>query len=199
MANGQRFAKLRGATSSPQTRKAGNGAPLERGHPVDKRIVTGLPAGVIPYNRADGVQNFVRKISEATPMQLVETERSGVSGMLLKDLARQINIPVLRLYDIVGVPKATAEKKASGNGVVRGAGGQAAISIARLLGIAQTIVGNSTLREAKDFDTARWLGEWIELPQASLGGHKPADLLDTPTGFNAVAKVLGAIESGAFV
>ncbi|MEO8188658.1 MAG: antitoxin Xre/MbcA/ParS toxin-binding domain-containing protein, partial [Burkholderiaceae bacterium] len=129
----------------------------------------------------------------------VETERSGVSGILLKDLARQINISVLRMYDIVGVPKATAEKKASENGVIGGAGGQAAIGIARLIGIAQAIVDNSTASEAEDFDAAQWLGRWIELPQPALGGRKPADLLDTPTGINVVARVLGAIESGAFV
>lgn len=174
------------------------GAPADDRH-VGKGTINGRAAGVIAYKRADGVQSFVRKISEATPMQLVETERSGVSGILLKDLARQINISVLRLYDIVGVPKATAEKKAAEDGVIGGAGGQAAIGIAKLLGIAQAIVANSTARAAKDFDAARWLGEWIELPQPSLGGRKPADLLDTPTGVNVVARVLGAIESGAFV
>ena len=132
-------------------------------------------------------------------MQLVEVERTGVSGGLLKDMAREINIPVLRFYDIVGVPKATAEKKAAENGVIAGAGGQAAIGMARLLGIAQTIVDNSTAAQAKGFDAAQWLGRWIELPQPALGGRKPADLLDTPTGANVVARILGAIASGAFV
>lgn len=85
------------------------------------------------------------------------------------------------------------------NGVIAGAGEQAAIGMARLLGIAQAIVDNSTAAQAKGFDAARLLGRWIEIPQPALGGRKPADLLDTPTGVNAVARVLGAIESGAFV
>jgi len=161
--------------------------------------VNGRPSQVISYKRSEGVQRFVRAIRNATPMQLVEVERTGVSGVLLKDMARQINIPVLRLYDIVGVPKATAEKKASENEVIAGAGGQAAIGMARLLGIAQAIVDNSTSALARDFDAAQWLGRWIELPQPALGGRRPADLLDTPTGINVVARVLGAIESGAFV
>lgn len=67
----------------------------------------------------------------------------------------------------------------------------------KLLGIAQDIVANSTAPEAKVFDAAKWLGQWIERPQPSLGGRKPADLIDTPTGVEMVARLLGAIESGA--
>jgi uncharacterized protein (DUF2384 family) len=31
-----------------------------------------------------------------------------------------------------------------------------------------------------------------------LGGRRPADLLDTPTGVEVVARLLGSLESGAF-
>jgi len=184
----ERPAKVSGVGRQRRTKTDAGGGP-----------VNGRPSQVISYKRSEGVQRFVRAIRNATPMQLVEVERTGVSGVLLKDMARQINIPVLRLYDIVGVPKATAEKKASENEVIAGAGGQAAIGMARLLGIAQAIVDNSTSALARDFDAAQWLGRWIELPQPALGGRRPADLLDTPTGINVVARVLGAIESGAFV
>ena len=51
---------------------------------------------------------------------------------------------------------------------------------------------------APGFDAARWLGQWIEQPQAALGGQKPADLLDTPTGLSVVARLLGALASGAY-
>ena len=166
---------------------------------VSQKSVNGRELQSISSKRSEGVQRFVRQIRDATPMQLVAVERAGVSGGLLKDMAREINIPVLRFYDIVGVPKATAEKKAAENGVIAGAGGQAAIGMARLLGIAQTIVDNSTAAQARGFDAAQWLGRWIELPQPALGGRKPADLLDTPTGANVVARILGAIASGAFV
>lgn len=132
-------------------------------------------------------------------MQLVETERAGISGMLLKDMAREINVSVLRLYEIVGVAKATAEKKIAENGIVSGAGGQAAIGLARLLGIAHDMVDNSTASAARGFDAAQWFGKWIEVPQPALGGRKPADLLDTPTGVNVVARILGALQSGAYV
>lgn len=46
---------------------------------------------------------------------------------------------------------------------------------------------------------SRWLGEWIRKPQPALGGRKPEELLDTPTGLDAVMHVLGAIQSGVSV
>ena len=99
---------------------------------------------------------------------------------------------------MLGVPKATAEKKAASGEVLSGSGGQAAIGMAKLLGVAQAIVANSTATDAQNFDSAAWLGQWLERPQAALGGRKPADLIDTPTGIEVVARLLGAIESGAY-
>ena len=142
---------------------------------------------------------FVAKIRGATPMQLVDVERNGVGGRLLKDIALTMNIPASRFFSMIGVPKATAEKKASGNQAIAGAAGQAALGVVRLLGIAESMVENSTAKEARQFDAGKWLGQWIERPQPALGGKKPADLLDTPTGVEVVARVLGAMESGAYL
>lgn len=131
-------------------------------------------------------------------MQLIETERKGMAGVLVKDLARRMGIPAQRMFAILGVPKATAEKKVAAGEMLVGAGGHAALGLVRLLGVAQAIVADSTAPEAADFDAARWLGRWIETPQPALGGRLPADLIDTPTGHEVVARLLGAIESGAY-
>jgi putative toxin-antitoxin system antitoxin component (TIGR02293 family) len=153
----------------------------------------------ISYDPAEGVKRFVEKIREATPIQLVEIERQGIGGRLLKDIATELDIPTSHFFNIIGVPKATAEKKASSNAVLAGAGGQAALGMVKLIGIAQSIVDNSTADEARDFDAAKWLGQWIERPQPALGGKKPAEILDTPTGIEIVSRLLGAIESGAYL
>ena len=152
----------------------------------------------IAYGRAAGFEAFVQQIGRATPMELVLTERAGVHARLIKDLARNLDIPASRLFAILGVPKATAEKKVAADEVIGGQGGHAVLGVVRLLGIAKALVANSTAVEAADFDAAKWLGRWIEVPQPSLGGRKPAELLDTPTGVEIVARVLGAIESGAY-
>jgi putative toxin-antitoxin system antitoxin component (TIGR02293 family) len=153
---------------------------------------------VVAYRSTKGVDDYVRQVARATPLELVEIERQGVLGSFIKDLSRRMEIPSSRIFTILGVPKATAEKKAAAGEKVEGRGGQAAIGMVRLLGIAQEIVANSTAAEAKTFDATKWLGQWIERPQPALGGRKPADLLDTPTGVELVARLLGSLESGAY-
>lgn len=155
-------------------------------------------ARAIMYRRSKGVDDFVSRVATATPMELVEAEREGVVGIFVKDMSKAMDIPAIRMFDILGVPKATAEKKAAAGEVIKGSGGRAALGLARLLGIAQSIVMNSKAPEAKDFDSAKWLGQWLERPQPALGGRKPADLIDTPTGVEVVARLLGSIESGAY-
>jgi putative toxin-antitoxin system antitoxin component (TIGR02293 family) len=153
---------------------------------------------VILYQRNKGVDAYVRAVSGATPMEIVAIERQGVQGIFIKDLSKRMDLATSRFFAILGVPKATAEKKAAAGELVSGSGGQAAIGMIKLLGIAQDIVENSKAPEAKGFDAAKWLGQWIERPQPSLGGRKPADLIDTPTGVEVVARLLGSIESGAY-
>lgn len=145
-----------------------------------------------------GVDEYVRQVALATPMQIVEIERGGVVGSLVKDLSKRMEIPASRMFTILGVAKATAEKKAATGQTIAGSGGHAAVGLVKLLGIAQGIVANSTAKEAEGFDVAKWLGQWIERPQPSLGGRKPADLLDTPTGIDVVARLLGSSESGSY-
>ncbi len=172
--------------------------------PTAVKVIVGRKAAaakdnyVVAYHRAKGVDDFVRRVARATPLQMVEIERRGVAGRFLKDLAKRMDIPAVRVFDMLGVPKATAEKKSSTGDVVSGSAGQAAIGMAKLIGIVQDIVAHSTAQQAKGFDAAKWLGQWLDRPQPSLGGRKPAELIDTPTGVEVVARLLGAIESGAY-
>jgi putative toxin-antitoxin system antitoxin component (TIGR02293 family) len=148
--------------------------------------------------RKGGVLAYVRSVQQASPMELVRLELQGVQGAFIKDLSKSMDLPASRVFSILGVPKATAEKKAAAGEFLRGSGGQSAIGMIRLLGIAQDLVDSSTAIEAQDFDAAKWLGRWIETPQPALGGLKPADVIDTPTGVAMVARVLGSHQSGAY-
>jgi putative toxin-antitoxin system antitoxin component (TIGR02293 family) len=154
---------------------------------------------ILTYSpRKGGVDAYVRSVRQAAPMEIVRLERQGVQGRFIKDLSKSMGLASSRVFSILGVPKATAEKKAAAGEFVTGRGGQSAVGMIKLLGIAQDMVENSTATEAKNFDTAKWLGQWIETPHPALGGHKPADFIDTPTGVAIVARVLGAIQSGAY-
>lgn len=159
--------------------------------PAHQRVDQG---GVLAYT-PERLDVFVRGVNQAPPMQLLETERAGVDAAFLGDLAKRMDVSYSHLAETVGIPKATAARKLARNERIDGA---AAIALARLLAIANEIVEDSTAPEAKKFNTAKWLGQWIERPQPALGGRKPSELLDTPTGVSMVTKLLGAIRSGAY-
>ena len=69
---------------------------------------------------------------------------------------------------------------------------------ATVLTSAEQLIQNSTAEEANSFDTARWLEEWLDLPQPALCGQTPSELLDAPTGVETVLRILGSIESGSY-
>ncbi|HWH40640.1 MAG TPA: antitoxin Xre/MbcA/ParS toxin-binding domain-containing protein [Usitatibacter sp.] len=145
------------------------------------------------------VSHYVARLQRATSLDLVQMEREGVPGALIKNIGLRINVPMQRLYDMLGAPKATMERKAASNKPVTGAVGQSALGLVKLLARAESMVAESTSPGAKGFDTARWLGEWLETPQPALGGRRPAEMLDTPTGVAIVEKTLGALASGSYL
>lgn len=153
----------------------------------------------VAYRASKGIGDFILQVSYASPLEIVEIERKGVPATFFKELSKTMEIPAGRIFHIVGLPKATVSRKVSSGGVIAGSGGQAAIGMAKLIAKAQEIAANSTEKDAAGFDAAKWLGKWIERPQPALGGRPPADLLDTPTGLEIVTKLLGAMESGAYL
>lgn len=153
---------------------------------------------LISYKASRGVDGFVQEVRAATPFQIVETERHGIAGPFVKDLSKRLNIPASQMFRILGLPKATAEKKAATGESITGSAGQSAIGVVKLLGLAQDIVADSKAEDAKGFDAGRWLGVWLEHPQPALGGRRPSELLDTPTGLEVVTRLLGSLRSGAY-
>lgn len=186
--------------ASPQGSAYGVATRVEAARAGTSGRITGhnVPDVVIRYAPEKGVIFFAKRVARATPMEAVEIERKGVSGRYLKDLAKQLGLATTRVFGIIDVPRATAEKKAAKDELVTGHSGRAALALTKLVALANEIVAESTDPEAKDFDAAKWLGAWIERPQPALGGRKPADLLDTPTGADVVTRLLGSIASGAY-
>lgn len=152
-------------------------------------------AEALTYSRRRGLDDFLRQMHEATPMQTLDTERKGVSAAILTELARRMELPTSYIAMTLGISKATAHRKIAAGALVDG---RPIVGLVKLLALAQTIVDESTASEAEHFDTVKWLGQWIVRPQPALGGYKPAELLDSTTSVSIVAKVLGAIRSGAY-
>lgn len=152
----------------------------------------------ISYSRNGGVDAYVRAVVGASPMEIIAIERQGVPRAFISGLSKRMGLPSSRMFDILRVPKAKASKRGATRTYIDGCAGRSVVAIIRLLEIARTVVSNSTAEETNNFDTARWLGQWIERPQPALSGRKPADLIDTPTGAKIVSRLLGSFESGAY-
>ena len=135
----------------------------------------------------------------SSPSDMVAIERQGVPGAMVKNLAEKLSLTTVRFAQIIGAPKATLERKAANGTLITGGSAYAALGTARLINTVQTMLDDSTHPDAKTLDAARWLGQWIEQPQPALGGQKPADMMDTPTGMAMVSRVLGAVASGAYL
>jgi putative toxin-antitoxin system antitoxin component (TIGR02293 family) len=162
--------------------------------------VAAAASGVaLAYKRSQGVDAYLKKVHEATPVQRVEMERHGVAGTFITDLSKRMELPSSRVFAMLRIPPATAARKSVAGAVVDGRAGLAALGMIWLLGIAQDMVQDSTAAQTNGFDTVKWLGQWIERPQPALGGRKPADYLDTPTGVQIVAQLLGALQSGVYL
>ena len=157
----------------------------------------------VDYRAKDGVSAFSLRIASASPSDIVEAERRGEPSVFVKDLADHMAITHARLGAMLGIPRATVARKAAANERLDGQSGLAALGMAKLIGLAQSLVDDSTAPGAPEFDVAKfdvakWLGKWLEVPQPALGGKAPADFLDTPTGVQMVARLLGALQSGAY-
>jgi uncharacterized protein (DUF2384 family) len=135
----------------------------------------------------------------SSPSDMVNIERQGVPGAMVKSLADMLSLTTVRFAQIIGAPKATLERKAANGTMITGSSAHAALGTAKLIGTVQAMLDDSTHPDAKKLDAAKWLGQWIEQPQPALGGQKPADMMDTPTGMAMVSRVLGAIASGAYL
>lgn len=144
------------------------------------------------------LDEYVAAVERATPMQRIELERAGVPGQLIKALSSRMKVPTSRMFGILGLPKATAEKKAAQGESVGGSAGHSAIGMATLLAKAQEMATDTGAVGTPGFDAGEWLGRWIELPQPALGGRRPSELLDTATGVQLVNRLLGSLVSGSY-
>ena len=88
------------------------------------------------------------------------------------------------------------EPKVKDDGVLSQDESERALGIACLVGQVQKIVSESG--EIEGFDAARWTAQWLEEPNAALGGKPPGEFMDTGDGRALVAGLVAQMQSGAY-
>jgi len=165
----------------------------------DHTLPHSQPHALPPFQRGQSIDAYLKQMQNASTGQLIEMERQGVPHAFVAALSERMDVPLVRMQKMMRISKATAARKRADDGsLIGGAAGATATAIVKLMGMAQRIVDQSTAPQASGFDVQKWFGAWLELPQPALDGQAPAELLDTPSGVEAVARVLGALESGSY-
>lgn len=140
-----------------------------------------------------GVVNFcVRGLngkivaSDFTPSKLIEVLRIGLPVQELHDLQASLNVPMEKLFPMLGISKATLHRRKAG-GRLGPAESDRVVRFARLMGKAVEVLESE--------GNAR---QWLTSPQFGLGGAVPLDYAETEVGAREVEDLLGRIEYGVY-
>ncbi|MDO3615384.1 DUF2384 domain-containing protein [Ralstonia pseudosolanacearum] len=132
----------------------------------------------------------------AAPMERIERIKDGVvAGDVLK-MAARLDTSQEQLMENLGLPRATIVRKSKARQNLSTEQAERVFGLAKLIGQVQTMVEESGNPEG--FDAAHWVAQWIERPNAALGGRRPAELMDTVAGQELVGAVLAKMQSGAY-
>lgn len=156
-------------------------------------LAEALPSGA---ERHDSVPRAFFKLNS---LDLIKAIKRGVPAEMVSRLSKELNIPILETADMLGFPASTIARKARASDKLPADQGERLLQVVRLIGLTEEIIkeyGDPEL--SKDFDAAKWLGQWLEVPHAALGGKKPAEYLDTAKGGEMVENLLKNIAEGGF-
>lgn len=126
----------------------------------------------------------------------IDTIRRGIPAQFLSALSADMHVSKEQLFDWTNIPRATANRKIAADSSLSVEESERAFSVAKLIGQAATMVGD-TASDAP-FDAATWTAQWLQEPNNALGGVAPGDYLDTAEGRALIAQLLAQMQSGAY-
>ncbi|MCW5322891.1 DUF2384 domain-containing protein [Verminephrobacter aporrectodeae subsp. tuberculatae] len=129
-------------------------------------------------------------------MECVRIVKLGVPATVVDVLAKRMVMSKEKLVAILGLARATVDRKARENKPLSADESSKVLGMARLLGQVQAMVEESG--DPKGFNAAEWVARWLERPLPALGGQRPAELMDTPEGQRLVSQLVARMQSGAY-
>ena len=121
-----------------------------------------------------------------TSSQLIEVLRVGLPVQELDDLQASLDVPMEKLFPILGISKATLHRRKA-EGRLDQAESDRVVRFAKLMGKAVEVMESD--------DGAR---KWLSTPQFGLGGAVPLEYAETEVGAREVENLLGRIEYGVY-
>ena len=137
-----------------------------------------------------------RALYNASQLDRIQMVNEGVPSSFVNVLVRDLGMTKERFYGIIGVARATVDRKVKDNKVLDRAESESVLAMARLIGQVEEMVNTSG--EPEGFDAAQWVSDWIQRPLPALGRRCPADLMDTAEGRTLVSDLVAQMASGAY-
>ena len=123
----------------------------------------------------------------ATAIAAHDSINAGLSAGVLRDIAGAVSLDEVTLCRMAGIDRNTYSRRLNST-EKRFSPEQSA----RVYTLARVI---SAARELFEGDSQR-MANWLNKPAKGLGGKKPAELLSTPAGAEAVLTLIGRLEHG---
>lgn len=132
-----------------------------------------------------------------SPMERMRLVKQGLPARTVQDMSVAMGVSREQFMRAVGLARSTVERKIANRRKLTAAESEKLVGLSRLIGQVAAMVRDSG-SPAADFDPARWFARWMAEPSAALGGACPQELLDTADGREALAALLGQMQSGAY-
>ena len=124
--------------------------------------------------------------SDFTPSKLIEVLRVGLPVQELDDLQASLDVPMDKLFPMLGISKATLHRRKA-EGRLDQAESDRVVRFAKLMGKAVEVMESE--------GNAR---KWLHSPQFGLGGAVPLEYAETEVGAREVENLLDRIEYGVY-
>src|ERR1035437_7313984 len=136
------------------------------------------------------------EIYPAQPSDRIKFIKDGVPADYVVRISKSMGITRESLFNVLGLPKSTIERKITHNQVLPPDQGERILGLAKLVGQVQVMVEQSG--DPRGFDAAEWVASWITAPSPALGGDTPASYMDTSEGQELVSGLIAKMQSGAY-
>ena len=136
------------------------------------------------------------KLFRAGVVDRVSIVKDGVPALYVNVLTACMGMPKDRFYRTMGLMRPTVDRKVRTSKRLNQDESERVMGIARLIGLAQSLVQDSAGPE--EFDAAKWVAAWLDRPLPALGGKRPGEFMDTADGRTLVADLLAQQQSGAY-
>lgn len=137
-----------------------------------------------------------RALFESSPVFRVEVVKTGVSPRVFQTLALDMNLDQNAVFQLLGVPRATVNRKLRAGKPLDVSSSERALGLVRLVGQVKQMVEESG--NADGFDAPTWVGQWLDRPLPALGGKTPGEFMDTTPGQELVSHLLAQAQSSAY-